>query len=123
MQQLSPKVTIGTGFPPLNNVGAWAELIDVVEFDSTWAMIHYWFLTLTHGSLQLEIGIGVLDSEVRKWKSQATFQGGNELEFGDSGHTKYIPFNFKKEQRVSGRFAGINQSFGHNLEIQLQIFS
>lgn len=122
-QQLSPKVTIGTGFPPKNNVGAWAALIEVVEFDTKWAMIHFFFLSLTFGNLNFEIGIGPLDAEVRKWKSFPTFINGANLEFDDSGPTKYIPFNFKKNDRISGRFAGINQSFGHSIEIQLQLFS
>lgn len=122
-QQLSPKTTIGTGFPPKNNVGGWEELIDVVEFDTKWAMIHFFFLTGTFGNLNLEIGIGPLNEEVRKWKSFPTFINGANLEFDDSGPTKYIPFNFKKNARVSGRLAGINQSFGQSIEIQLQIFS
>ncbi len=127
-QQLSPKVRIGTGFPPLNNVGAWAELIAVVAFDTKWAMVHYMFVdvlpsALVLGFLNFELGIGALDQEVRKWRSMASFQGGSELEFDDSGHTFYLPFNFRKNDRLSGRFAGINQSFGHNIQIQLQIFS
>ncbi len=127
-QQLGPKVRIGTGFPPLNNVGAWAEIMDAVLFDTVWAQVHYMFVDvlpsgLVLGSLNFELGIGPLGAEVRKWKSMGSFQGGSELEFDDSGHTFYLPFSFRKDDRLSGRFAGINQSFGHNIEIQLQIFS
>lgn len=122
-QQLSPKVTIGSGFPPRNNVGAWEQLIAVVEFDSRWAMIHWLGSPQPGVSTNLEIGIGALDLEVRKWKSYAGFVSGSGLEFDDTGHTKYIPFNFKKDDRVSGRVAGISANFGTAIEIQLQIFS
>lgn len=121
-QQLSTPTTIGTGFPPKNNVGDWTLLIASADFDTKWAMVHYFFVD-NMGALNLEIGVGLLDQEVRKWKSIGTFAGGNALEFDDSGWTKYIPFNFKQGDRISGRLAGINQSFGHSIEIQLQIFS
>lgn len=121
-------VRIGTGFPPKNNVGAWAVLIPVVTKTSVWGLVHYMFVDvlpsgLVLGSVQLELGIGSTGNEIRKWKSLASFQGGSELEFDDSGHTKYVPFQFPKDAQISGRFAGINQSFGHNLEIQLQLYS
>lgn len=127
-QQLSPKVKVGTGFPPLNNVGAWAVLIPVVTKTSVWALAHYMFVDvlpsgLVLGSIQLELGIGPTGDEVRAWKSIATFAGGSELEFDDSGITRYVPFNFQRDTQISARFAGINQSFGHNIEIQLQLFS
>lgn len=122
-QQLSPKTVFGTGFPPKNNVGDWAELIEVVEFDVRWAMFHYFFTTGTFGSINLELGIGPLGAEVRKWRSVATFWSGGSLEFDDTGPTRYVPFNFRKDDRVSVRAAGINQSFGHGLVGQLQIFS
>ena len=122
-QQLSPKVTIGSGFPPRNNVGDWAELIDVVEFNTKWAMIHWLGEPQPGSDTNLEIGIGPLDGEIRKWKSFAGFTSGGSLEFDDTGHTKYIPFSFKKDDRVSGRIAGISANFGVAIEIQLQIFS
>lgn len=127
-QQLSPKVRVGTGFPPKNNVGAWAVLIPVVTKTSVWCMVHYMFVDvlpsgLVLGNLQFELGIGATGSEVRAWKSLATFSSGSELEFDDSGKTTYCPFNFQRDVQISARFAGINQSFGHNIEIQLQLFS
>ena len=127
-QQLSPKVRVGTGFPPKNNVGAWAVLIPVVTKTSVWAMAHYMFVDvlpsgLVLGSIQMELGIGPTGNEVRAWRSLATFAGGSELEFDDSGITRYVPFNFQRDVQISARFAGINQSFGHNIEIQLQLFS
>lgn len=126
MQQVGPKVRIGTGVPR-NEPGAWAEVMAVVEFDSKWVQIAYMLVDvlpsgLVLGSINLEVGIGPLGLEERKWKSQATFQSGSELEFDDSGHVKYIPFNFKKDQRVSVRTAHFG-SVGHNIEFQLQIFS
>ncbi len=122
-QQLSPKVTIGSGFPPRNNVGAWELLIPVVDFDSRWAMVHWLGEPQPGADTNLEIGIGALDEEVRKWKSLAGFTSGSSLEFDDTGHTQYIPFNFKKDDRISGRIAGITVNFGTAIEIQLQIFS
>ena len=122
-QQLSPKVIIGSGFPSRNNVGAWAELIPVVEFESRWAMIHFLGSPQPGVSTNLEIGIGPLDEEIRKWKSFAAFISGSGLEFDDTGITRYIPFTFKKDDRISGRMAGISANFGSAIEIQLQIFS
>lgn len=126
MQQLGPKVRIGTGAGQANTMGAWAEVMAEVLFDSKWAMVAYMLVDvlpgfLVLGTINLDLGIGPLDQEVRKWKSQGTFQGGSELEFDDTGHTKYCPFNFKKGQRVSVRTARIG-SVGHNIEFQLQIF-
>lgn len=122
-QQLSPTVIIGSGFPSRNNVGAWAELIDVVEADSKWAMIHFLGSPQPGVDANLEIGIGALDEEIRKWKSFASFTSGSGLEFDDTGITRYIPFTFKKDDRISGRVAGISANFGVAWEIQLQIFS
>lgn len=126
--QTHTPVRIGTGFPPKNNPGSWAVLIPVVTFTSVWCMVHFMFVdvlpsALVLGSIQLELGIGPTGKEVRAWKSIAGFSGGSELEFDDSGWTKYVPFNFQRDVQVSARFAGINQSFGHNLEIQLQLYS
>jgi hypothetical protein len=104
-------------------VGLWAELIEVVEFDSKWTMIHYLGSPQPGVTANLEIGIGGLGAEVRKWKSFASFISGSGLEFDDTGITRYIPFNFKKDDRVSGRIAGISANFGVAWEIQLQIFS
>lgn len=122
-QQLSPKVGLGTGFPPKNNVGAWAELIDVIEFESRWAMIAFFFTTGSFGNLNLELGVGPLGEEVRKWKSIGTFINLFTADFDDPLAVRYVPFTFRKDDRVSARVAGINQSFGHGVEIQLQIFS
>jgi len=135
MIQSHTPVKIGTGFPPKNNVGAWSVLIPLVTNTSIWCMVHYWFRDVlpsatVMGLLNMEMGIGksgsdpnVAGATARAWKSQLTSQGGSELEFDDSGHTKYVPFNFQKDVQISCRFAGINQSFGHNIEIQLQLFS
>lgn len=122
-QQLSPKVGLGSGFPPRNNVGAWAELIDVVLADSKWAMIQYFGSPRPGVNSNLELGIGPLGEEVRKWKSFAGFTSGLALEFDDTGFVKYIPFTFRKDDRVSARVAGISANFGTGIEIQLQIFS
>lgn len=122
-QQLSPKVSVGNGFPPRNNPGAWVELIPVVEFTTKWAMIFHQWTSGSFDDANLEIGIGPLDEEVRKWKSFASFSSGGLGEFDDTGHCKYIPFNFKKDDRISVRMAGIRSFFGVTLEIQLQIFS
>jgi len=77
-QQLSPKVTIGTGFPPKNNVGAWEELIDVVLFNSKWAMVHFLHTVNYGGDLNLEIGIGPLGGRGEKvevhWNLHQWFQ-------------------------------------------------
>lgn len=125
IQSHSP-TRIGTGGAP-NLVGDWAVLIPEVTDQSIWAMIHYWFVDVlpsatVMGTVQLELGVGPIGEEVRKWKSFLTFQSGSELEFDDSGHTKYVPYNFLKGQQISGRYARLG-SVDHNLEIQLQIFS
>jgi hypothetical protein len=123
-QQLSPKLIVGNGFPPRNNPGPWQELIDVVEFDTRWAMISwFWIPTSGHDDGNIEIGIGPLDQEERKWKSFCGFTSGGGLEFDDTGHVKYIPFNFKKGDRVSVAMAGVRAFFGVTMEIQLQLFS
>jgi len=115
-------VIIGTGTSP-NLVGDWSVLIPLVTNTSVWAVIHYWFTSAaSYSAVQLELGIGPTGSEVRKWKSFWSGQGGNDLEFDDSGHTKYIPFNFPKDVQVSARFARLG-SVTLNLEIQLQLYS
>lgn len=122
-QQLSPKVTVFNGFPPRNNPGAWVELIPVVDANSKWAMISWQWTSGAFDDGNVEIGIGPLDEEVRKWKSFIGFSSGGAGEFDDTGHVKYIPFNFKKDDRISVRMAAVNKFFGVDLEIQLQIFS
>ena len=126
-------VRIGTGVPR-NQVGAWAVLIPVVTDTSIWCMIHYWLvdvlpLGMVVGGINMEMGISPAGSDPnapgvsqRAWRSQATFQSGSELEFDDSGHTKYCPFNFQRDIQVSCRTARFG-SVGHNIEIQLQLFS
>ncbi len=127
MQFVGPKVRIGTGAGSPNTMGAWSVVMAVVPFDSSWAQYAYMLVDvlpsgLVLGSINLDLGIGPIGAEVRKWKSQFTQQGGSELEFDDCGHTKYLPYNFKAGQTVSVRTARIG-SVGHNIEFQLQIIS
>ena len=86
-------------------------------------MIHYLGSPQPGVDANLEIGIGPLDEEIRKWKSFAAFISGSGLEFDDTGITRYIPFTFRKDDRISARVAGISANFGVAWEIQLQIFS
>ncbi len=111
-----------------NQVGAWGVLIPTVDATSVWAMFHIFFVdvlpaALVMGLVNIELGIGPTGQEVRAYKSLLGSAGGSELEFDDSGWTKYLPFTFKKGVQISCRIAGINQSFGHNLDIQLQLYS
>ncbi len=133
MIQSHTPVRIGTG-GAANLVGAWAVLIPVVSAKSIWSMIHYWQVDVLPsatviGSHNLELGIGAVGSDPndpgateRAWKSNFGNASGSELEFDDSGFTKYVPFNFPKDTQVSARFARIG-SVDHNFEIQLQLFS
>ena len=133
MIQSHTPVRIGTGGAK-NLPGAWAVLIPLITKTSIWSLVHFWQVDVLPsatviGSMNLELGIGLSGSDPndpgatqRAWKSMFTQQGGSELEFDDSGHTKYVPFNFQKDLQVSARFARIG-SVDHNVEIQLQLYS
>ena len=133
MIQSHTPVRIGTGGAP-NLVGAWEVIIPQVTAQSTWSLLHWWFvdvgpLVVVIGTINMELGIGTVGIDPndpgateRVWKSLIGFGGGSELEFDDSGFTKYLPFNFPRDSQVSGRLARIG-SVDSNLEIQLQLYS
>jgi len=133
MIQSHTPVIVGTGVPE-NQVGDWSVLIPVVNAKSIWSLFHYWQTGVPPGTvvittINLELGIGPVGVDPndpgvteRAWKSLIVFASGSELEFDDSGVTKYVPFNFPKDRQVSCRTARIG-SVGANLEIQLQLYS
>jgi len=133
MIQSHTPVRIGTGGAD-NLVGSWVVLIPQVTAKSIWSMIHFWWVdNLPSATViitsNLELGIGAVGSDPndpgateRAWKSICTSAGGSELEFDDSGVTKYVPFNFPKDVQVSGRVARVGSVDG-NIEIQLQLYS
>lgn len=132
IQSHSP-VRIGTG-GARNLPGAWVVLILDVTKTSIWSLMHYWHVDVLPSSpviatINLEMGIGAVGSDPndpgateRSWKSLITFAGGSELEFDDSGVTKYLPFQFPREKQVSCRLARIG-NVDANIDIQLQLYS
>ncbi len=133
MIQSHTPVKIGTG-GARNLVGAWAVLIPNVTKTSIWSLIHYWAVNqlpqaTVITTMNLEMGISAVGSDPndpgateRSWKSVWGQAGGSELEFDDSGFTKYLPFQFPRDRQVSCRLARLG-STDANIEIQLQLYS
>ncbi len=133
MIQSHTPVRVGTG-GDRNLVGPWTVLIPAVTKTSIWTMAHWWWAenlpsAAVITTAQMEMGISAVGVDpndpgatVRSWKSVIGFAGGSELEFDDSGFTKYLPFQFPKDSQVSCRLARIGSVDGV-LELQLQLYS
>ncbi len=117
---------LGTGVPT-NQVGAWSIIIPTVDVTSRWCQYYMSMRDvlpsgMVGGTINLEFGIGDPGTELRRWKSIANFGGGSELEFDDSYWSVYLPFVFRKGDTISVRTARLG-SVGHNVDVQLQLYS
>ena len=120
-------VRIGNSGIP-NKPGMWNLLIPSVDVTSVWCLFELSHVdNLPSGqanqNVNLELGIGDPGLEIRKWKSIFMFSSGGELEFDDSYIVVYVPFNFRKDDRISGRIATTPSPIGVNINLQLQLYS
>lgn len=124
MIQTSAVINVGSG-GPFNEVGAWSVIVPEVDVSSRWCSCYMSPFNDPGGvgtSVNLDLGIGVPGSELRRWRAVANFGGGNTLEFDDSYWSMYLPFTFRRGDIVSGRISGLG-SVPLAVDLQLQLHS
>lgn len=120
-------VRIGNSGVP-NLPGLWHLLIPSVDRTSVWCVYQGSGVDVlpsapVHQSVNLELGVGPVGFEVRRWKSIFRQSGGSELEFDDSWWVGYVPYNFRAGEAISARIATVPSPIGVNINLQLQLYS
>ena len=120
-------VRIGNSGVP-NKVGAWHLLIPVVDATSVWCVYEGSGVDnlpsgTVHQPINLELGVGDPGLEQRRWKSILHIMSGGELEMDDSWFVGYVPYVWRKGDRISARIASYPSPIGLNINLQLQLYS